>query len=179
MDTAATADPLTALACGLALFDLPPNSKRPTPGWQQRCTTDPELVSHWIHTSRNLGVGCRASGVVGLDLDRHDGDPDGVAAFTALCDRHGQPWPGTLTVRTPRNGLHLYFRVPTGRIIVSTSGGRSALGPGIDIRGPGRRSGGYLVGPGSLVDGQRYVIVHDTAIQHLPGWLAALLDNPR
>jgi hypothetical protein len=33
----------------------------------------------------NIGVGCRASGIVGLDLDRHDdGGPDGVVAFTVL-----------------------------------------------------------------------------------------------
>ena len=37
----------------------------------------------------NIGVGCRASGVIGLDLDRHDGGPDGVAVFAALCRVYG------------------------------------------------------------------------------------------
>lgn len=48
-------------------------------------------------------------------------------------------------------------------------------GPGIDIRGPGRRSGGYLIGPGSIVNGTPYTITHDAEIQPLPAWLADLL----
>jgi hypothetical protein len=53
---------------------------------------------------------------------------------------------------------------------------RAGLGPGIDVRGPGRRRGGYLAGPGSIVDGTTYVITRDAAIAPLPAWLAALLD---
>ena len=33
----------------------------------------------------NIGVGCRASNIVGIDLDRHDSGPDGIATFAALC----------------------------------------------------------------------------------------------
>src|SRR5580704_4823110 len=68
----------------------------------------------------NIGVGCRASGVIGLDLDRHDGGPDGVAVFAALRRVYGQPWPDTLTVATPHDGRHLYFRIPPGTAAAST-----------------------------------------------------------
>ncbi|GAA1982972.1 hypothetical protein GCM10009754_70010 [Amycolatopsis minnesotensis] len=78
-----------------------------------------------------------------------------------------------------RSGLHLYLRAPAGRVIDSASGRRSPLGPGIDIRGPGRTSGGYLVGPDSIVDGHRYEITHDTAIAELPPWLSDRLAPPR
>jgi hypothetical protein len=79
-------------------------------------------------------------------------------------------------VATPSDGLHLYFRVPAGRIITSTSGGRSGLGPGIDTRGPGRGGrGGYLIGLGSVVDGRPYIVDRDIPIAELPGWLADLL----
>jgi hypothetical protein len=84
--------------------------------------------------------------------------------------------PDTLTVATPHDGRHLYFRAG-GRPIASISGRRSALGTSVDIRGPGRRLGGYLIGPGSIVDGGPYALERDAAIQDLPVWLAALLTG--
>jgi hypothetical protein len=166
-------DPAALIGRGLAVFPLRPAGRRAAPGWQDRCTSDPELVYRRWRPGDNIGAGCRASNVVGLDLDR----AGGAATFAAVCAAHGQPWPDTLTVRTPHGGLHLYFRAPAGRVIASSSGGRAGLGPGVDVRGPGRRSGGYLVGPGFVVDGTPYVITRDTAIQALPRWLADLLDD--
>ncbi|MDG4857468.1 bifunctional DNA primase/polymerase [Streptomyces sp. T-3] len=66
----------------------------------------------------------------------------------ALAARLEQPWPKTLTVVTPSGGRHLHFGVPDGCTIGSYSGARSPLGPGVDLRGPGLRRGGYLIGPG-------------------------------
>ncbi|MGW7064901.1 bifunctional DNA primase/polymerase [Streptomyces sp. NPDC054904] len=102
---------------------------------------------------RGVGIGCRASGVVDLDLDVH-GDDDGPSVLAALADRLEEKAPETFTVNTPSGGRHLYFRAPMGCTIGSVSGGRTALVPGIDVRGPGHRSGGHLVGPGSIVDGR-------------------------
>jgi hypothetical protein len=133
------------------------------------------VVQRWVRDGANVGVGCRASGIVGLDLDRHAGRPDGVAAFRALCARHGAPWPLTFTVGTPHRGRHLYFRMPAGMTVFSASGTRSPLGVGIDVRGPGLVSGGYLVGPGSVVTAGRYEILRDVPIAELPWWLAGLL----
>ncbi|MFD3998914.1 bifunctional DNA primase/polymerase [Streptomyces sp. NPDC058583] len=67
-----------------------------------------------------------------------------------LADRLGEEVPETFAVAVPSGGRHLYYRAPMG----CTSGGRTALGPGIDVRGPGQRSGGYLVGPGSVIGGR-------------------------
>ena len=168
-------DPIPVIERGLAVFPLPPGGRRPLPGWQDRCVSDPALVRRLWVPGDNIGVGCRASSLVGIDLDCHQG-ANGIAVFERLCAAHRQPWPDTLTVRTPHGGLHLYFRVPVGRTIGSTSGGRAGLGPGIDTRGPGRRRGGYLVGPGSVVDGTPYVITRDAPILELPAWLADLLE---
>jgi len=168
---------LAAIGHGLAVFDLPPGEKRPAPGWQQRTTTDPDQVRRWLAAGCNLGVGCRASAVVGLDLDRHGDDTDGITSFEALCARHGQPWPATLTTRTPRDGLHLYFRVPADLVVLSTSGGTAGLGGGIDTRGPGRRSGGYLLAPGSVVPMGTYTLARNCPIADLPAWLASLLAS--
>ncbi|GAA2798611.1 bifunctional DNA primase/polymerase [Saccharopolyspora taberi] len=165
---------------GLAVFPLPSGSKVARQGWQHTVTRDPERIRASWPAGANVGIGCRASGIVGIDLDRHttggaNAGIDGVEVFAALCARWGQPRPVTLEVRTPNDGRHLLLRVPPGLIVPSVSGGTSRLGPGIDIRAPGRTLGGYLAGPGSVVGGRAYEIEVDAPIAQLPGWLAALL----
>lgn len=173
-------DPTAALQAGLAVFPLPPGEKVAQPGQLARATTDPDVLATWWRPGDNIGIGCRASGIVGIDLDRHPGKPDGVARFHALCEAHAgnrdsDGWPNTLTVATPTyGGLHLYFRAG-GHPITSTSGGVSALGSGIDTRGPGKRTGGYLVGPGSVTETGRYTILNPAPIADLPPWLFELL----
>jgi hypothetical protein len=163
-------------ARGLAVFPLPPGARRPAGRWQEECTTDPERVRELWREGDNVGVGCRASRIVGLDLDVH-GDEDGPAQLARLAERLGQAWPATLTVATPSGGRHLYFAVPDDCTIGSFSGGRTALGPGIDVRGPGRRSGGYLIGPGSVVNGRPYTIARDAPVLPLPRWIADRLRS--
>lgn len=175
-DLRAAADVL--LGHGLALFGLPPGGRRPSPGWQQRCTFSIYQVMRWVRAGGNLAVGCRASNVAVLDLDQHLGEPSGLEAFAELCERHGQPWPTTLTSTTPNNGRHLFFRVPAGLVVFSASGPRGPLGAGIDIRGPGRQTGGYVVAPGSLVPAGEYRILHDHPIADLPPWLADKITEP-
>jgi len=166
-------DVVTLAGRGLTVFPLPAGSKAAGPGWQRRCTSDPAVLARTWPDGANIGVGCRASGIVGLDLDRHDGGPDGIATFAALCAVYGQPWLDTLTVATPHDGRHLYFRVPPGLAAASAIG----RWPGIDIRAPGYRTGGYLAGPGSVVGGAAYVIDRDVPAAPLPRWLAGLLTR--
>ncbi|MDI3390023.1 bifunctional DNA primase/polymerase [Streptomyces sp. B-S-A8] len=164
-------------ARGLVVFPLPPGGRLPAGRWQAHCLATPDQVRQRWRDGDNIGVACRASNLVGLDLDQDD-DTDGLAVLAALAARLGEPWPDTLTVATPSGGRHLYFRAPTGRIVPSTSGGRSGLGPGIDVRAPGRHSGGYLIGPGSIVNGVPYVIVRDEPIRPLPDWITDRLTRP-
>ncbi|MFJ2589719.1 bifunctional DNA primase/polymerase [Streptomyces sp. NPDC087538] len=179
---AAECTPLTPLVAarglvrrGLAVFPLPVGGRVPEPGWQRQATLLPERLPDLL-AGRGVGIGCRASNVVVLDLDVHGGD-DGPGVLAALADRLGETLPDTFTVATPSGGQHRYFRAPMGCTIGSVSGGRSPLGPGIDVRGPGRRSGGYLVGPGSVVGGRPYVIARDVPVAPLPGWIDALLTH--
>jgi len=106
-----------------------------------------------------------------MDLDRHAGTPDGIASFAYLCGEHGAGWPSTFTVATPSGGLHLYFRVS------ADEGFASAIGwlPGVDIRGPGQKVGGYLAGPGAVTAAGRYVVAADVKVALLPRWLFPLL----
>lgn len=152
---------------GLAVFALPPGGRRPAaPGWVRRCLTTPaQVVGHW-RDGDNIGVACRPSRMVGVDVD----GPAGVERLAELCADAGQSWPVTFTVDTP-HGRHLYFAAPPGVVIGSASGDRSPLGPGVDLRGPGRRTGGYLIGPGSTVDGVVYRIREDAPLAPLPEWV--------
>jgi hypothetical protein len=160
--------PGAALGRGLAVFPIPPGQRKASPAWQLRASTDPGQP--WPAGS-NVGVGCRASGVVVLDLDRKN-SVDGVATLERLCAAHEQPWPQTFTVATANGGLHLYFTAPPARVVVSSIG---ILGPGIDVRAPGRMSGGYVLGPGSVVGNRAYAVVKDLPIAPAPHWLALLL----
>ncbi|BBG20737.1 hypothetical protein RVR_P1123 (plasmid) [Actinacidiphila reveromycinica] len=167
---------LRAVRRGLAVFPLPVGGRVPAPGWQQLAIRDEAALPELLADGCNVGIGCRASNVVALDLDTHHAEGpaiNGIETFRTQLDIRGlDDWPATFTVMTPSTGLHLYFRVPADCAIGSISGGRSPLGPGIDVRGPGRHSGGYLVGPGSIVAGLPYTVVHDAPVAPLPGWIA-------
>lgn len=176
-------DPAPLIERGLAVFPLSPDSKAATTGWQHTVTRDLDHIRATWPAGSNVGIACRASRIVGIDLDRHtsggNAGVDGVEVFAALCQRWGQKRPVTLEVATPNDGRHLLLRVPAGLIVPSVSGGTSRLGPGIDIRGPGVTLGGYLAGPGSIVGGRPYVIEVDAPIAWLPGWLAAMIGRRR
>ena len=60
----------------------------------------------------------------------------------------GYALPPCPMIRTPRGGLHLYFRVPAGELHV---GNRTGVIPGIDIRG----EGGYVILPPSVRNGPK------------------------
>jgi hypothetical protein len=87
---------------------------------------------------------------------------DGASALRALAA--GRPVPRTFTVSTPSGGAHLYFRAPAGVRLRNTV---ARLAPMIDTRA----AGGYVVGPGSQIDGKRYEIVDDAPIAPVPRWL--------
>lgn len=169
-------DPLIALGFGLAVFPIPPGARRPDVGWQQACLADPAAVTASWRAGDNIGIGCRASGIVVLDLDRRGAD--GPAAFAKTCCDHEHSWPVTLQVRTPSGGMHLYFRAPAGRVVLNSSGGVTALGPGVDVRAPGRSTGGFVVGPGSIVGSATYAVVVDAPLLSLPAWITELIAEP-
>ena len=74
----------------------------------------------------------------------------------------------TLTVRTPSGGLHLYYRGPS----VACSAGK--LGDGLDVRG----HHGFVLAPGSVVNGGHYTILHDAPVQEIDPAFHALFDQP-
>jgi hypothetical protein len=143
------------------------------------------------HAGENYGIAAKLSGLVVVDLDTRKpgyeyperwrnwrdepGIVDGRDVLAALAERcSASSWPHTFTVSTPSGGLHLYFTALIGRPI-----GNRPLGPMIDIRGGGTGNGGYVLGPGSILNGCAYEVRDGQEPAPLPAWIADLLDPPR
>ena len=175
---------------GWAVFPTRPGGKEPRPGlsWPSAATADPARVAiaHW-QPGEGYGIAAKASGLVILDLDQpkagfelsaawrdEPGIRNGWDVLAALAERAGMAsWPATFTVTTPSGGAHLYYLAPDGRPI-----GNRPAGPLIDVRGGGEGNGGYVLGPGTVLNGRAYEIADDQDPQPLPGWIADLLDPP-
>jgi hypothetical protein len=177
---------LAAAGRGWPVFPLRPGRKRPRPeltDWEARATLDREGIARWWarHPTDNVAIATGPAGLVVVDLDQAlpgDTPPDdwpgatgGADVLDQLAARHGQTLTATWTVQTASGGRHLYYRAPKGAELRNTAG---RAGWKIDTRA----AGGYVVAPGSLINGRLYVVVDDTAPVELPGWLARLLGPP-
>jgi putative DNA primase/helicase len=143
----------------LRYFPLKRNAK--TPACETWSYDDASLVRN---PSMNEGIPCgRSAGVFVLDVDpRHGGD----VSLREMEQKHG-PLPETYQVGTPGTGTHNYFKYfAQGEDTIPNSAGKIA--PGIDIRG----DGGYVVAPGSTIDGKAYREVNpDIQPADAPAWL--------
>ncbi|WP_370973907.1 bifunctional DNA primase/polymerase [Amycolatopsis sp. cg9] len=191
---------LAAARQGLYVFPLWPRSKTPCLhgkrrcqgtgvcadghlGWEQRATTDPDLIRYWWGASPtcNVGIACGPSNLYVLDLDPdHGEDPPpewagarhGRDVLARLAEQAGQPYPGdTFTGRSPSPSLHLYFRVGQDSTLRNTAG---RAGWRIDSRG----RGGFIVAPGSVRRDGVYTVARHAPIAPLPGWLVPLFTPP-
>ena len=153
---------------GFSVFPCTPNLKTPaTANGLHDATTNLEQIDAWwaSNSSFNIGVSPGRSAMYVLDVD----PPLGAESLASLCKDHG-PMPDTLTIHTPRGGLHYWF---TG----SCPSTVSKLGPKLDTRG----EGGYVLVPPSIVNGKEYT--YETDVDDIapgPGWInQALADGSR
>lgn len=131
---------------GYHVFPLRPNAKTPlTRHGFHDATTDPTQISEWWtrHPNANIGIACGASGIIVADLDIKNG-VDGPGNWSTVVD--GVDHRPAVRVSTPSGGTHLLWR-GTG---VNSSNGEVA--PGVDVKA----EGGYIVAPGSEIDGVAY-----------------------
>src|SRR5262249_25506565 len=105
-----------------------------------------------------------------LDLDVK-GQRNGIADLTHLELIYGD-LPDTFIVKTPSGGLHAYYK---GSAPASVA--KKSLGGGIDIRGNFNGKASYVVGPGSIIDGNSYRVESDKPIAAAPGWLIKLCEQ--
>jgi hypothetical protein len=161
---------------GCKVFPCIPNGKLPATknGWKD-ASVDAAQIAAWgaANPGCNWAVASGLSGLFVIDVD-----PNGMEwwlrqlnsneALRAACAE-------TLQVRTPRGGLHVYFRGEGP----STA---SRIAPGIDTRGGLMRdgqmvSGGYVILPGSRTEAGPYAILQDRPISGIDGSVRNLLPE--
>jgi hypothetical protein len=190
---------LSLAAQGWHIHPLLPNSKRPAlhgeklcprdgacaeghKNWEQRASTNVDKIrAVWETLAYNIGIATGPSGLVVVDLDIPDstepipiqwasrGAACGADVLALIAHDAGENLPDTFTVMTPSGGSHLYFTAPEGTELRNTAG---SLGTGLGWKVDTRAHGGYVVAPGSTVDGRPYRIVSNCDPVPLPGWLA-------
>ena len=147
----------------MKLFPIQKGTKKPAiSGWNDQATQAGEQTEKWKkdYPECNWGIACGPSGLVVVDVD-----PQGHDHFLQMDIEHG--FPETYAVSTPRGGYHYYFK--------GTTRNRVHMLPGIDIRS----SGGYVLGPGSWVDGKPYRLMIDKPIAPAPKWLLDMIGKPK
>jgi hypothetical protein len=155
-------------ARGWPVFPLVDGGKKPLPG-SHGCldaTLDRNRIEAWCteHPTANVGIATgRRAGLLVVDIDpRHNGQWLDALRELAL--------PRTMTVRTWSGGFHLYYQL-TG----DGPGSGTDLLPGIDWR----CNGGYVVAPGSVVEGKLYEIARNLPLVPVPASLLARIETHR
>lgn len=154
------------LDLGFKVFPLKANSKTPAfTGWQEWARSSSPLGVKGYEANNpgcNWGVFLDASGHCAVDVDMKSGGLDSMQEL--IC--HGK-LPTTFAVKTPNDGLHFYYK---GQIKNS----QAKIAKGIDTRG----IGGYVVAPGSVIDGRSYEYAEDGAdIIDVPQWIVEALGK--
>lgn len=151
-------------------FPVLPNDKRPAVESDWEGQARPQDWYAILASVGNRGIACGPSGlvVVDCDVDRVTGKMIGYANFTALCARNSYRLE-TLEVETPSGGRHCYFSRPADLDIRNSAG---KLAPKVDVRA----NGGYVVAPGSEINGKYYMPEGDPShIAPAPEWLCEAL----
>ncbi|HTJ91248.1 MAG TPA: AAA family ATPase [Acidocella sp.] len=114
---------------------------------------------------RDYNVGVDTSRLLVVDLDNKEGKR-GQASYEAIGGKFD-----TLTVRTPTGGYHLYYRLAEGEAFANTA---STIAPDVDTRG----HHGYVLAPGSTIDGGAYELVADAPLAPIPDVVRPRLKAP-
>jgi hypothetical protein len=158
---------------GFRVFPLQPNSKVPSrDNWQKRATTDKATIINWFSgdgAKQNIAV--TTDGLCVPDIDPRNGGDTTWDAIQMVEDI-----PTTACSVTQSGGFHLIYKAPPG---ITVRNSKSKLGRGIDIKG----NGGYIVAPGSMIDGRPYRWApggapDDRPIAEAPDWLIAAASAP-
>jgi hypothetical protein len=159
---------LAYVKLGWHVFPCRPDAKEPaTPhGLEDAKCSEAAVRGAWGKYP-NLNVAVRTgaeSGFVVLDIDGETG----ADSLRYLERQHGD-LPLTASVVTPSGGSHYYFQHPG----VELRNTVSILAPGIDTRG----DGGYVLAPGSVVNGRPYEVDESAPIAPMPAWLLRALTE--
>jgi Bifunctional DNA primase/polymerase, N-terminal/Family of unknown function (DUF5906) len=159
---------------GLPVFPCEVNGKLPViKNFPNKATTDLKQIEAWWNGKKKniaISTGHPYEGgiltVVDVDVKNNK---KGDLTLLRL-EMKGFEFPPTFEVRTPTNGRHLYYRAP-----IALRQGTDTLGQGIDTR----CLGGYVLAPGSEIDGRSYEVVNRSRIALAPPWLIEKLGGVR
>ena len=161
---------------GWATFPLCPGTKIPIKDSHAflDASTDEEVLEQ-LFNKPDMNIGIRtgmASGIVVIDIDRHEGSADGFESIQRLKDEgfilpKGNMVCGAATARTPSGGLHIYYAAPTTIKIQSSV---AKLAPAIDVKA---ESGSIIAPPTILANGNQYIWDRrPEKLMPLPEWVA-------
>jgi hypothetical protein len=160
---------LKVIAMGIPVFPCVPGRKNPlTPRGFLQASTDEATVRQWAQQwpDANLAIPTGlTSGLIVLDVDRDEGK-DGEAELAKLTAMYGD-LPPTLQARTPRGGLHLFWKSPGQKLQCRTN----YPAPSLDVRA----DGGYVVIAPSVTERGRYAWTRGGSPADCPPWLLDIL----
>ncbi len=165
---------------GFYIYPLSSNTKIPLKGSNgfNDATIDITQLESWFGdgSDYNVAINLSLSDLVVIDCDRHEESVDGLANFRDLWLRYDTT-PNTYVEQTPNDGLHYFFKLPTGsKINQETHAFKQQLGldkTGIDII-----RYGIPVYPSRTSRGQ-YKPMHGdlSEIAMIPTWLLNLITE--
>ncbi len=165
-------DSAVALATqGYRIFPLVPNGKTPAleGNWRKIATTDPARVANmWTcpvmesELDFNIGIALDADTAI-FDIDVRDGKA-GYKSLS-LIEAIYEEMPDTRTVRSPSGGEHREYT-----LLKPIGNSASKVGQHIDIKS----EGGFVVGPGSTIDGVAYILERDIPRATMPAFIHTL-----
>jgi len=168
---------LPAFLDGCNIFPCIPGDKLPaTKGGWHEASNDPAQIAAWlkINPDFNWAVATGPSGLFVIDVD-----PNGLDWWTTLLERDADVKAAVdqaYQVRTPRGGLHVYFKGEGP----STA---SRIAEGIDTRGGIKRvdgsiqSGGYVLLPGSKTKAGAYSELPGGSLNSLPQAIRSIIPE--
>lgn len=164
---------------GFKLFPIIPNGKIPAVGgWQEWAQgSDEEKVIAYANANPlcNWGIFPEASGHLVIDIDikqyteKRTGQikwRQGPKSLQAL-EKENSPIPETLIFKSHSGGNH--------RVLRGLGNSRTDLRDGIDVKSVG----GYVVAPGSRINGRPYEIFEEKPIADCPQWFLDILEESK
>ena len=141
--------------------------------WPNKATVDPDTIAAWWRREpyQNIGI-ATGRGILALDFDCKAGKR-GLESLAAL-EKFGLPT--SWMTRTPTGGRHVLVRLPEGVAAPTNTDQFKVRGlelPGVDLRG----DRGFIVAPGSTINGVAYEVLSEGPIPPAAQWLVEAIQH--
>jgi hypothetical protein len=142
-------------------------AKEPLTKWKEIATQDPEQIRKLWGQWPDANIGGVTNQLLVLDVAKKNG---GCETYEFL--RLVEDFPETMTNNTQGGGQHIFYVLRAGEPLKN---GTHKLGPGIDVK----TENGYVLMPGSTIEGRMYTRANDAPITFAPGWIVEQCKNAK